>query len=266
MLKRDVATQTMDDHFEASVDVFTPVFNRMGFVTRPNPNYKHYTAQTETPGGYTSTFATPQVERQLKREQQQHHGGTLFNRLKEEDETPIKSEYRGRSSRFNAAGASAGGLFTSNIDREKERERRERVQRGLDAFSTIYPDLDENNDITADTQDPRPVKSRPTNALANPSPRLQPKSQSNEDDMLSSVSERRPTRISGDLGTPVRPVYRSAGLNTNTGMAGLVNMSLENSRSLSPSKVNSPMKRGTRARGSSYAASLGGGVFGTPKR
>lgn len=44
---------------------------------------------------------------------------------------------------------------------------------------------------------------------------------------------------------------------SNIGMHGLVNMSVENSRSISPSKMNSPLRRGHAARGSSYASSLG---------
>ncbi|CUS08408.1 unnamed protein product [Tuber aestivum] len=52
-------------------------------------------------------------------------------------------------------------------------------------------------------------------------------------------------------GTPRMP--RSS----NIGMHGLVNMSMENSRNISPSKMNSPLRRGYAARGSSYAGSLG---------
>ncbi|PWW74041.1 hypothetical protein C7212DRAFT_284079 [Tuber magnatum] len=44
---------------------------------------------------------------------------------------------------------------------------------------------------------------------------------------------------------------------SNVGMRGLVNMSVENSRSISPSKMNSPLRKGYAARGSSYAGSLG---------
>lgn len=52
-------------------------------------------------------------------------------------------------------------------------------------------------------------------------------------------------------GTPRMP--RSS----NIGMHGLVNMSMENSRNISPSKMNSPLRKGYAARGSSYAGSLG---------
>lgn len=52
--------------------------------------------------------------------------------------------------------------------------------------------------------------------------------------------------------------------NSNVGMHGLVNMSSQNSRSLSPSKMGSPLKRGSAVRESSYAGSLGG--LGTPGR
>ncbi|KAG0637356.1 hypothetical protein HOY80DRAFT_278128 [Tuber brumale] len=52
-------------------------------------------------------------------------------------------------------------------------------------------------------------------------------------------------------GTPRMP--RSS----NVGMQGLVNMSMENSRNISPSKLNSPLRKGYAARGSSYAGSLG---------
>lgn len=52
--------------------------------------------------------------------------------------------------------------------------------------------------------------------------------------------------------------------NSYVGMHGLVNMSSQNSRSLSPNKMGSPLKKGSAARESSYAGSLGG--LGTPGR
>lgn len=43
---------------------------------------------------------------------------------------------------------------------------------------------------------------------------------------------------------------------SNVGMHGLVNMSSHNSRGLSPSKMGSPLKKGSATRGSTYAGSL----------
>ncbi|KAF8430284.1 hypothetical protein EV426DRAFT_556602 [Tirmania nivea] len=177
ILKRDVATQSMDDHFEASVEVYTPQFNRQGFVTHANPNYSEHTKNF--PYSDTSGYAaTPQIENQLRREQNQHYNtGRLFNRFKQvekekEEETPTKSEWASRRGRLASA---------------------------------------------------------------------------------------------RDIGTPRRPTFISGGINpNNVGMNGLVNMAVENSRSLSPSKMSSPVK--SRAKTSSYGASLGMGVFGTPKR
>ncbi|KAL7271116.1 hypothetical protein RUND412_006145 [Rhizina undulata] len=57
--------------------------------------------------------------------------------------------------------------------------------------------------------------------------------------------------------------YGGYSRSATVGMNGLVNMSRENSRQLSPSKMPSPLKRGVR--GSSYAGSLGT-PLGTPSR
>ena len=69
------------------------------------------------------------------------------------------------------------------------------------------------------------------------------------DDVASTTTGRAEGRFG--LGTP--RMSRSS----NVGMHGLVNMSVENSRSISPSKMNSPLRKGYAARGSSYAGSLG---------
>ena len=71
-----------------------------------------------------------------------------------------------------------------------------------------------------------------------------------DDATIASTTTGRPEGRFGP-GTPRMP--RSS----NIGMHGLVNMSVENSRSISPSKMNSPLRRGYSARGSSYASSLG---------
>lgn len=264
VLKRDVATQTMDDHFEASVEVYTPVFNRQGFVTHVNPNYKHYT----TAGAYSSTSgfsATPQIERQLQREQQQHSGGHLFNRSRQDDqadETPIKSEWSTKPRRFNSSRTT--GIQTS-ADQERENERRqqrERAKRGSDAFSTIYPDIEAD---TTEHYGSNPQPLRMNNAIIN-TPSLPPTRRGLENQEFSPSPERTERihdRTRADLGTPRRPTFIGGG-NANIGMNGLVNMAVENSRALSPSKASSPIK--SRARTSSYGASLGRGVFGTPKR
>ncbi|KAI5808775.1 hypothetical protein DFH27DRAFT_509807 [Peziza echinospora] len=84
---------------------------------------------------------------------------------------------------------------------------------------------------------------------------------------------RRPLTATGNQAFPAAAAQNRQGAGTPVGMAGLVNMSVENSRSLSPSKMASPLKKGGRARGSSYAASLGMGLgaqggpfFGAPRR
>ncbi|RPB03260.1 hypothetical protein L873DRAFT_1670674 [Choiromyces venosus 120613-1] len=61
-------------------------------------------------------------------------------------------------------------------------------------------------------------------------------------------------------GTPKMP--RSS----NIGMHGLVNMSVENSRSISPSKMSTPLRKGYTARGSSYTGSFGTPLGGSGRR
>ena len=274
-LKRDVATQTMDDHFEASVEVYTPQFNRQGFVTHANPNYSEYTKSCAYSA--TSGFAiTPQIESQLRREQNQHYStGRLFKQGETEEETPIKSEWAGRRARFGStktAGTAASGVCISGVDQERGYERqqqqqRERAKRGSDAFATIYPDIEDDVDKQV-ASNPQPL--RTNNAIVN-TPALQPKRRGLDDHVFSPAAPpertaRTQDRASGrDIGTPRRPTFLSRGINpSNVGMNGLVNMAVENSRSLSPSKMSSPVK--SRARTSSYGASLGMGTLGTPKR
>src|SRR5690606_11886918 len=45
-IKRDVATQTQDEHFRASVDVYTPMLDRRWEV-HPNPKYTPFTVDPE---------------------------------------------------------------------------------------------------------------------------------------------------------------------------------------------------------------------------
>jgi len=137
-------------------------------------------------------------------------------------------------------------------EREKVKEQRDRVKKGSDAFSTIYPDIGEN-DVDLNPQ-------KRVNSLALNTPKLAPKGSRLEDEVFSPAMDRvgRAHELAkADLGSPRRPTFISA---NNVGMNGLVNLARENSRSLSPSKVSSPVKG--RARTSTYGAS----VFGTPKR
>jgi len=276
-LKRDVATQTMDDHFEASVEVYTPQFNRQGFTTHANPNYSEYT--TNCAYSATSGFAaTPQIENQLRREQNQYYNtGRLSNRFKQEEteeETPTKSEWAGRRGRFGsnkASGVAASGAGIFGVDQERNYERqqqqRERVKRGSDAFTSIYPGIEEDADKQV-ASNPQPLQ---TNNVILNTPALQPKRRGLDDHVFSPAAPpertaRTQDRASGRaIGTPRRPTFISGGINPgNIGMNGLVNLAVENSRSLSPSKMSSPVK--SRARTSSYGASLGMGALGTPKR
>jgi len=279
ILKRDVATQTMDDHFEASVDVYTPQFNRQGFVTHPNPSYSGYTSNCAYSA--TSGFAaTPQIENQLRREQDQHYNtGRLFSRLKreeQEEDTPTKSGWTGRSGRFSSSktsgvGASGVGIYgvdqERNHERQQQQQQRERVKRGSDAFTAIYPDIEDDADkqVGSNSQ-----SLRTKNVILN-TPALQLRRRGLDDHVFTPAAPpertaRTQERATGRaIGTPRRPTFIGGGINpNNVGMNGLVNMAVENSRSLSPSKMSSPVK--SRARTSSYGASLGMGAFGTPKR
>ncbi|RPB25074.1 hypothetical protein L211DRAFT_836933 [Terfezia boudieri ATCC MYA-4762] len=275
-LKWDVATQTMDDHFEASVEIYTPQYNRQGFTTHANPNYSEYTTNC----AYSSTSgvaATPQIENQLRREQNQYYStGRLSNQFKTDEETPIKSEWAGRRGRFGsnktsgaASGANISGVQERNYERQpqQQQQQQDRVKRGLDAFTTIYPDIEDDADKPAFSNS-QPL--RTNNVILN-TPTLQPKRRGLDNHVFSTAAHPEKTartqdRTSGrDIGTPRRPTFISGVINPNSvGMNGLVNMAVENSRGLSPSKMSSPVK--SRARTSSYGASLGMGAFGTPKR
>lgn len=267
VLKRDVATQTKDDHFEASVDTYTPEFNRRGFVIHPNPQYQHCITDSYSS---TSGFGTPPVERQLRREQRQHTGrpSGWLKQEEEEIETPIKSEW---ATRPRHGGRSTGNLLGADGARERERakaqqEQQERTKRGSSAFATIYPDIDEE-----DFDYPRKPLSR-VNNLASNTPILAPKRSQGQaflsptrdhdydyDHDRGVVGRTLDTPIR-DLGSPRRPTFIPATGGNNIGINGLINLARENSKSLSPSKLGSPTR--TRARTSSYGAS----VFGTPKK
>ena len=269
----------MDDHFEASVEFYTPQFNRQGFVTHANPNYLEYTKDCVYSA--TSGFAaTPQIENQLRREQNQRYSpGQLFNRFKQEEpeeETPTKPEWTGRRGRFSSnktSGVAASGACISSVDQERNYEKQqqeeqwERVKRGSDAFTAIYPDIEGDTDkqVTFNSQ---PL--RMNNDILN-TPALQPKRRGLDDHVFSPAAPpermaRTQDRAGGrDIWTPRRPTFIGGGINpNNVGMNGLVKMAAENSRSLSPIKMSSPAK--SRARTSSYGASLGMGALGTPKR
>ncbi|KAF8455096.1 hypothetical protein BGX38DRAFT_1140610 [Terfezia claveryi] len=275
-LKWDVATQTKDDHFEASVEVYTPQYNRQGFITHANPNYSEYT--TNCAYSATSGFAaTPQIENQLRREQNQYHStAQLSNRFKTEEETPTKSEWAGRRGRFGSnktSGAAASGTSISGVQernyegqQQQQQQQQNRIKRGIDAFTTIYPDIEDDADKQVSSNS-EPL--RTNNVILN-TPTLQPKRRGLDDHVFSRAAPPEKTARTQDrasrrdIGTPRRPTFISGLINPNSvGMNGLVNMAVENSRSLSPSKMSSPVK--SRARTSSYGASLGMGAFGTPK-
>lgn len=264
VLKRDVATQTKDDHFEASVETYTPEYNRKGFVIHPNPHYQHCITDSYSS---TSGFGTPPVERQLRREQRQHTGGWF--KQEEETETPTKSEW---ATRTRHSGGSTGGLFGTTGARVRERaktqqedqeQQQERPKRAITAFNTIYPDIDEE-----DLDYARKPLIRANN-FASGTPTLASRhsqvqaffSPTHDHDYgRDRVVGRTLDTPTPDLGTPRRPTFIPATGGNNIGMNGLINLARENSKNLSPSKLGSPTR--TRARPSTYGAS----IFGTPKR
>lgn len=188
VLKRDVAVQTADYRLgeTASVDTYTPTFNRQGFRTAPNPNYAGLTMQNQlglvrhTPSMTTRATATP---------------------------FPMKGSMR--QPKFSSTRRSTS---TSTLSFDG---------------SSLRSSFDDDGDGDGD------------------------------DGSVDTMA------VGRGEGSYERRARRSG--SSNLGMHALVSMSTENSKRLSPSKSDTPLKKGSSARGSSYAASLGGS-FGTPVR